>query len=187
MIIEILLLIFVIFTDLYTKNIVFTKIFVDGITEKSYIPGFITVEKALNKGAAFGSFSESVFFIKVLPTIICLAFIAFLIYNKILRFKEVKEEGFLTPKYKMFATSYLNIALVFLIGGSIGNLFDRFFLKDGVRDFIRYDFIEKIISKSFAIGNVADIYVVIGVALLIIYLIKIIVIESKNGRKKNNM
>lgn len=188
MLFDLIFLFLTLFTDLYTKHIAFTKIFINGITEFAFIPGFITLESAYNKGAAFGSFSGSLFLIKILPTIISIAFIAVYIYFKIINFKEKKKNGVLTPKYKIFATSILNLSLVFLFGGSLGNLYDRFFIKDGVRDFIRYDFIETVIKKPFAIGNVADIYIIIGVILLIIYFIKLLFLtEKENDSKTVNM
>lgn len=187
MIFEFLILFFAIFTDLYSKNILFTKVFVDGISQKSFIPNFITFEKAYNKGAAFGSFSNSLFFIKILPIFITIILIGIYIYFKIVHLKQIKKDGFLTPKYKIFSTSAISISMMLLIGGSIGNLYDRFFIKDGVRDFLRYDFIEAIMNRNFAIGNIADLYIIFGVVFLFIYLIKMLFLtEKKDDTKKYN-
>ena len=51
-----------------------------------------------------------------------------------------------------------------IIGGAIGNLIDRA-LQGFVTDFIEFDFVR------FAIFNVADCFVVIGVILLMIYIL----------------
>ena len=61
-----------------------------------------------------------------------------------------------------------NLGLVFMIGGTLGNAFDRAFLGDGffngrVRDFIAV--------KGFAVFNVADIFLVCGVIMFIFALL----------------
>ena len=61
-------------------------------------------------------------------------------------------------------TTMSSLGLLFMIGGTIGNAFDRAFLGDGffngrVRDFISV--------KGFAIFNVADIFLVTGVIMFI--------------------
>ena len=65
--------------------------------------------------------------------------------------------------YSKKAKSYTAIALGFLLGGTIGNLTDRIFLGYVI------DFINIKIWPSF---NIADIFNVLGVILIIIYLIK---------------
>ena len=60
-------------------------------------------------------------------------------------------------------------SMLLILGGAIGNLFDR--LAFGyVRDFICYDFLYSMFDINFAVGNVADIYLVLGVFVLIIYI-----------------
>ena len=63
----------------------------------------------------------------------------------------------------------------FLIGGIIGNLFDRVIF-GYVRDFLDF----YIINYDFPVFNIADVFIVIGVFLLIISIIKG---EDKNGSK----
>ena len=72
-----------------------------------------------------------------------------------------------------------NLGLVFMIGGTIGNAYDRAFLGDGffngrVRDFISVD--------RFAVFNVADIFLVCGVIMFIFALL--FFDESANNAKK---
>ena len=65
--------------------------------------------------------------------------------------------------------------MVLLISGGLGNLVDRIFCDGKVRDFIQYLFLdgifEKLFNSSFGIGNVADIYLVLGVFLICAYII----------------
>ena len=62
-------------------------------------------------------------------------------------------------------TWFLNITFGFLIGGCIGNLFDRIFI-GYVRDFIQFAF-----WQSFPVFNFADVALTLGVVMFIIYLI----------------
>ena len=67
-------------------------------------------------------------------------------------------------KYRKKAGKLASVALSMIIGGAIGNLIDRA-LQGFVTDFIEFDFVR------FAIFNVADCFVVIGVILLMIYIL----------------
>ena len=68
------------------------------------------------------------------------------------------------------------VSLTFIITGAIGNLIDRVFRKY-VIDFIELKFID------FPSFNLADIYIVLGVLVFIIGLIKQEVISSKVNKK----
>ena len=57
-----------------------------------------------------------------------------------------------------------------ILGGAIGNLYDRIFL-GYVRDFIDYTFLDTFFGIDFAIGNIADIYLCVGVLVMIVYVI----------------
>ena len=59
----------------------------------------------------------------------------------------------------------LNIPLLLVLSGGIGNMIDR--IGNGfVVDFIQFDFF-----KSFPVFNVADCYVTIGGALVLVYVL----------------
>ena len=66
-----------------------------------------------------------------------------------------------------------NLGLGFLLGGILGNLADRI-LYGYVKDFLAF----YIFNYNFPIFNIADIFIVIGVLLLIISILKG---EDKNG------
>lgn len=122
---------------------------VPGSEPLQFIPGFISLENVHNTGAAFGMFSDSPFarwFFIVLTIIVCIGLIIVLA-NNIVR-------GSL-PRWM----------IVFIIAGGIGNLVDRF-INGYVVDMFSFDF-----WPSFAVFNIADIFLTIGAIVLCLYLI----------------
>ena len=71
----------------------------------------------------------------------------------------------------------LRTSLGFIVGGGIGNMIDRVLL-GFVVDFLEFTFID------FPVFNVADSFVCIGAAMLILYLVIDTVKEYKNGKHK---
>ena len=137
----------VIVTDIATKYLVF-YLFEEGGT--TVIQGVFSIECAQNYGASFGLFSGNKTLLIVLTFVECAVFIFLLLFRPN------------TPHVFRFS-------MLLILGGAIGNLFDR--LAFGyVRDFICYDFLSTIFGIDFAVGNVADIYLVLGVFVLIIYI-----------------
>ena len=112
----------------------------------SLIGDFLWIQTAFNEGAAFGSLNGARWFFIVLAVPVIALLIYFLISKKI-------------GNSKLLATS---IGLI--IGGTIGNVIDRLFLA-GVRDFIYFK------SINFAIFNFADVFICVGTALLIVYIL----------------
>ncbi len=98
-----------------------------------------------NRGAAFGIFQGSTVFLIVF-TIVVLALIAYAI-------KKYGKESKL-----------LSLSLVFVAGGAVGNLIDRI-LRGFVVDFFDFCLI------NFPVFNVADIFVCIGAAMLVVFVI----------------
>lgn len=68
----------------------------------------------------------------------------------------------------------LNISLLLVLGGGIGNLIDRIF-----RGYV-IDYIDVNNLLKFPVFNIADIFVVVGIAIIIIYLF---LEETKNRSK----
>ena len=136
----------VIIIDRILKVLV-TNNFVLNVRNK-IIDGFFYITNCHNEGAAFSLFSGNVLFL-IFITLIVL----FLIYRSINK-ENVNKIGIL--------------AYGLLLGGILGNLFDRI-----VRGFV----IDYINVSFFSIFNLADIAITFGVVLLIIDNIK----ESKNN------
>ena len=121
------------------------------------IKNFFSIHYIENYGAAWSLFSNKVEFL-ILISLIAI----FIIYRYMYNFKQNKRN---------------NIAFGLIIGGIVGNLIDRVFL-GYVRDFLSF----KIFSYNYPIFNFADIFIVIGVFLLIIAILKG---EDNNAKNSN--
>ena len=121
------------------------------------IKDFFYITYAENTGAAFSILNNSRFFLILMGICAIIMIFIFFIKNK--------------KQTKLSIASY-----GILLGGIVGNLFDR--IKYGyVIDYLDF----KIFGYNFPIFNLADIAIVIGCFLLII----MIIMEDKNGNKNN--
>lgn len=100
-----------------------------------------------NTGAAFSIFKEHTFYLSIISI---LAVIVFGVYL----YTDLSKNG----------TSLLSISLAMIIGGTIGNFYDRFF-NGYVVDFIDFRLI------NFAVFNLADSFITVGAILMIIYVL----------------
>lgn len=125
----------------------FTKAYaIKNFIERPYKGTIFNFTYLENRGAAFGILQDSrIFFI-----ILTIAIVGFLLF-------------YFLKNYKNNPT-FLNVALSFIISGALGNFYDRLF-NGYVVDFIEFAFVR------FPVFNVADIFVTVGSAFLIIYLI----------------
>lgn len=122
------------------------------------IENFLYFTSHRNKGAAFGILQGQIW----LFFIVTLFVVVFVIYY----IQKYAKESLL-----------LGIALGLVLGGAIGNFIDRLFRGEVV------DFIDVYIFRyDFAIFNVADMALVIGVG---IYMIQIFLEEGKKREKTN--
>ena len=112
----------------------------------SLIGDFLWVQTAFNRGAAFGSLEGARWAFIVMAVLVSALIIFFAI------------------KKTFGKSKFLMITYGLLLGGIIGNLIDRIVLA-GVRDFIYFKFI------NFAIFNLADAFITIGVVLLVVYIL----------------
>ena len=113
-----------------------------------------------NPGAAFGMMQNSRWIFLLVSTVAIIAIIIYLIK--------------FAPKNKLALLS-----LAFILGGGIGNMIDRVAL-GYVVDFIDFRLI------NFAVFNVADSFVCVGAALLIIYVLLIDGKENKRSEGDEN-
>ena len=124
-----------------------TKHFLSDVEYFNLIPNVISIaSNGGNTGAAFGIFSGKT---ATLAIVSVLMIVALFIFNH-----------FVKNKSTLYCLSF-----GFIIGGALGNLYDRLFLKS-VRDFIYLDFF-----PSFPTFNIADSFLCIGAVLLAIYII----------------
>lgn len=107
-----------------------------------------------NTGAAFGSFKDHRWFFMITSTVMIIALVAYYFAAR--------------PRDWVTVT-----ALAFITGGGIGNMIDRI-LMGYVVDFVDFTLI------NFAVFNVADIFVCVGVGLMCLALI----LETRAEAKK---
>jgi signal peptidase II len=117
------------------------------------IPGFFDIVHAQNKGAAFGIFNDSD---SSLRTFLLIGVsLAVMIFVSVLLFRPAKA-GF-------SASRLTTVALSLVLGGAVGNLWDR--ASTGmVTDFLEF----YLGTWRFAAFNVADSAITVGAALLLI-------------------
>ena len=150
---KILLIIISIFLlDRFTKVLVINNLTLG--ESLSVIDGFFNITYVNNHGAAFGILDGKVIFIVIVSVLI----FAYLIY-------EIRKDS----HSKLITTS-----ISFVIGGLLGNLFDRV-VYGHVIDFFDFNFF----GYDFAIFNVGDAFIVIGTILLAIGFL----LEERNANK----
>lgn len=111
---------------------------------KSFLPGLVSLTYLQNYGAAFSIFQHQQWFF----TVVTLIFLAVAFYYFV---KNIK------------GNLWFLLGLTLVISGGIGNFIDR--LRQGyVVDMIQLDFVD------FAIFNVADVYLTLGVLVLVFIL-----------------
>ena len=119
--------------------------------ETTIIQGFFSFKYTMNTGSAFSFLADTTWgqtFFKVLTILSLIGFYAYYVY---------------LSKGKNYTA---RIAMVLIMCGAMGNLIDRF-AYNGVVDFISFIFG----GNPFAIFNLADSYLTIGVILIIIHLL----------------
>lgn len=148
------------FTKYYFKN----KYLEDGVT--TVINNFFYFTYTENTGSAFSflagkSWAQT--FFKILTVIALIIFVILTIYF-------VKKEK-----------RWLSVSMIISTAGTVGNFIDRLAL-NYVRDFISFVFG----TFKFAIFNVADICLVVGVVMIVYYILfldKDAVFKKNNGKK----
>lgn len=124
-------------------------------TEITIIKDFFSFSYLENRGAAFGILQNKLIFLTLITLIIMVSIVFYLF------------------KYKP-TSKILRISLALIVSGAMGNLIDRVWYKYVV-DFIMLHYKNIYYFPTF---NVADMLVVIGTMLLVIYMMK----EDNNGK-----
>ncbi len=142
----------VIALDRISKRIAQANLAPNGV--KTAVSGVFSWAYTQNQGAAFSILRGRGLLLAALSLALLLALLAYLLHN---------------PENPIGE----RIGIWLIIGGGMGNLYDRL-IYGSVIDFIRLDFVR------FAIFNVADIFVCVGAALV---LISVLLAE---GRKRSH-
>ncbi len=149
----------IILIDQLSKYFIATNLILGEV--HGFIGGLLNIVFVENRGAAWGMFSGKTIILLLISLIAMAICVVFLI-----------KAG---SKNKLLFWS-----LSIVIAGGIGNMIDRFFRKGVVVDFLQFDF-----WQSFPVFNIADCAIVIGGALMILYiLLDILKDTNKNTGKK---
>ena len=143
MIFNLILTTILVVIDQVTKYLTVQNIELGQVVE--FIPDFVSLTYIRNTGAAFSILEGQMWFFYIVTTVV----IGVLIYYM---YTEAKNDR------------VLGILLSLILAGAIGNFIDRLMLQYVV-DMIKLEFLD------FAIFNVADSYLTVGVILLFIYTI----------------
>ena len=117
--------------------------YLSGGTPVTVIPHILGLRYTENTGAAFSMLSKNTDFL-IIITIVSMAFLVYLIFIK--KYGTVIERALMTV----------------VLAGGIGNLIDRI-VSGYVVDYFEFLFI------NFAVFNVADIYITVGITLYLVY------------------
>lgn len=131
--------------------------------ERDFMPGFINLKYILNDGAAFSLFQKQQFFLSFFAITVSMGGIIWLLFT---------------------TTITRSLALSFIIAGTIGNLTDRFLHDGGVVDFLAWQ-----LFPPYTIFNTADIFITVGIIIMILQLIILAIIniyQEKNGEPTND-
>ena len=151
---SILFCLFMIFIDQATKLLVVE--FLKPIEYVDVINNILRFRYVENTGAVFGSFATQTMLLTIFSVVLLVFTIVFLIKNK--------------DKSK-----FVNVCLLLMIAGGIGNIIDRIRLKYVV------DFIEPLFV-DFAVFNFADCLITVGAFALIFYLIYDLIKDTKKSK-----
>lgn len=110
---------------------------------KSFIPGLVQFTVVQNTGGAFSILKQYPFIFQILGILNIFVF-SYLVFCPVVNLENIVRMG-----------------CVFILGGTVGNLLDRL-IHNGVIDFLDLQFI------SFAVFNLADVFIDVGVGLIII-------------------
>jgi signal peptidase II len=144
--------------DQLTKYIAVNTVKING--PKEFLFGLFQFRYVENTGAAFSSFSDNTLLLTVLTVIILCVCLILLLSRK-------------------FRNMFINICLMLVISGGLGNVIDRI-LYGFVVDFIEPLFID------FAVFNFADCCITVGAFMLIGYEIYELITEKKKKADKND-
>lgn len=148
---ELGLLVAVLVIDLLSKSLVFAFLADKKSGRYELVEGIFALQEAHNYGASFGIFEGKQTMLVVLTAVVMVLLVALLIAK---------------PQLPTLMRS----GVILIIGGGVGNLVDRIII-GYVRDFIDYTFLDTFFGIDFAIGNIADIFLLVGTFMVIIYVV----------------
>ena len=155
-IVEVLLFGFFLASDLVSKH--FVMPFLEANGDYILIDKVITLTPAYNTGAGFSMLAGKTGWLIAITVVGLVLLLVFTVGAHI--FFDTKKKN----------TKLALVSMIMMLAGGVGNLVDRIAFGH-VRDFIDYTLTETLFHRSFAICNVADVWLTVGMILLIVYLI----------------
>ena len=152
----------VVLTMAFTVDIL-SKYLLTG-TNTTVIPGVLSFVFYRNYGIAFGWMADGGVWLAITSAVLIALAIGYYVWHR-------RELGKQNRKPHLL----FDIGFSLFIGGGLGNLFDRVFF-GYVRDFIHLDFIR------FPIFNFADMFINIGIVLILVY---VLFIQTRKKRGTN--
>lgn len=146
--------------DILTKIFVYGRIKETGV-DIDIIKDVLVLTPVENTGASFGIFQNSTRILSIISIITVIAVIIIQVFS-------IKQRNF-----------FLRAGVVMISAGGLGNLIDRFAL-GYVRDFIYFELID------FAVFNVADSSLTVGVILILIYVLFYYRPDGEKTKKTEN-
>ncbi len=174
MVITVIIFIMLFLIDQLSKYL--SQLFLVQGSTTTFIPHVISFNLTYNQGAAFSSFDNTGWLLIIVSSVATIVLAYYCTKNN------WKHE-----KYKSFL-------LTMIMAGCVGNLYDRIVMnisslnlsdgRPGVVDMIQFNFIdfiwEKIFKSPFAICNIADVYLVVG---LILFAIDLLFFADRRKKK----
>ena len=154
--------------DLVSKH--FVMPFLEANGSYTLIDKVITLTPTYNDGAGFGFLSGKT------AALIAITAIGLAVLLGLLVFCHFKMD------VRNKRTRFLLSVLVMMLAGGLGNLIDRIAF-GSVRDFIDYTIVYTLFKRNFALCNVADIWLTVGMILLLVYII--FVWKGEDFKKKD--
>ena len=157
---------FVVFADLFTKFLVKGSELLMRGDVIDIIPGAFRFRYVENPGAAMGSFASNRWVFMIFSTVAIVAIAIYLI------------------KCRKTIGRLFGIAMAMIMGGGIGNMYERLFNQNAQGQYVVTDFFDfHLFSFWKWVFNVADIAVCVGAGLVVLCLVMDLVKEWREHKK----
>lgn len=156
----------VVFADLFTKFLVKgSEVLMSGDVI-NIIPGVFRFRYVENPGAAMGSLASNRWIFMVFSTVAIIAIAIYLV------------------KYRKTVGKLFGVAMAMIMGGGIGNMYERLFNQNAAGQYVVTDFFDfHLFSFWKWVFNVADVAVCVGAGLVVLCLIIDLVKEYRASKK----
>ena len=157
---------FVVALDLITKFLVKGSELLMSGDVIDIIPGVFRFRYVENPGAAMGSFAKSRWVFMIFSTIAIIAIAIYLV------------------KYHKSVSRLFGVSMAMIMGGGIGNMYERLFNQNAQGQYVVTDFFDFYLFSFWKwVFNVADVAVCVGAALVVLCLLVDLVKEYRAHKK----